>query len=285
MLKAPVWTLYVPSYYFAGGAAGAALVLGAAAQFKGAPELDGLVRRAHWMGIIGSTVGSGLLILDLGRPTRFLNMMRVFRPTSPMNMGSWILAATPAAAITAGLFARSQTNWRYVGEIAGYVSGLLGLGLCTYTGVLVANSAVPVWQESRRVLPFLFGASGMSAAGSILNLFEDNGHARGIVRHFAIAGAVAELGCSFAMERQASRVPRVGLPFKQGLSSVLWRAAAVLAGASVAIAMLPGRSRQKRACAGVCGALGSLALRFAVHYAGDQSARDPRASFHLQHAR
>ena len=68
MLKPPVWGLYIPAYYFVGGAAGAALALGAAAQYRGSPELNNLVRRAHWVGIIGSTIGSGLLILDLGRP-------------------------------------------------------------------------------------------------------------------------------------------------------------------------------------------------------------------------
>ena len=125
----------------------------------------------------------------------------------------------------------------------------------------------------------------MSTAGSILNLFEDNRHARGIVRHFAIAGAVAEMAASAAMERQASRVPQVGRPFSHGLSGVLWRTAAVLTGASVVTALLPRQNRSKRVVAGVFGALGSMALRFAVHYAGDQSARDPRASFHLQRSR
>lgn len=282
MLKSPVWKLYIPGYYFVGGAAGAALALGAAAQSRNSPALNDLVRRAHWVGIIGSSIGGGLLILDLGRPTRFLNMLRVFRPTSPMNMGAWILAATPPAAITAGLFVRSRTFWRGVGEAAGYISGLLGLGLSTYTGVLVANSAIPVWQESRRVLPLLFGASGITAAGSILSLFDNNPQARGITRNYALAGAVAELVGAFAMEHHASRVPQVGRPLKHGLSGAIWRTAGALTAASILTALIPGQTRATRTIAGVCGALGSLALRFAVHYAGEQSARDPRASFHQQ---
>jgi formate-dependent nitrite reductase membrane component NrfD len=285
MLKAPVWELYIPTYYFAGGAAGAALAMGAAAQFKGSPELRDLIRRAHWVGIAGSSIGGVLLILDLGRPERFLHMLRVFRPTSPMNVGAWILAGAPAAALTAGLFVRSRTSWRYVGEVAGYISGLLGLGLATYTGVLVANTAVPVWQESRHVLPLLFGASGMSAAGSILNMFDNNRHARAIVRNYAIAGATGELAAAYAMERQASKVEQVGLPFRAGVSGALWRTAAVLTAASIVTQLIPRRTRGMRIAAGLLGALGSMTLRYAVHYAGEQSARDPRATFHLQRAR
>ncbi len=92
MLKEPVWKPYIPIYYFVGGAAGASLALGAAAQFDGSHDLDRLIRRCHWIGIIGSSIGGLLLVADLGRPERFLFMLRVFRPTSPMNMGAWILS-------------------------------------------------------------------------------------------------------------------------------------------------------------------------------------------------
>jgi formate-dependent nitrite reductase membrane component NrfD len=156
LIKAPVWKPYIPLYYFVGGAAGASLALGAAAQLHGSRDLDLLVRRCHWMGIIGSSIGGGLLILDLGRPERFLFMLRVFRPTSPMNMGAWILAIAPTAAVTAGLFLRRSGPLALLGEVAGYSSGVFGLGLATYTGVLLANSAVPVWQTSRKTLPLLF---------------------------------------------------------------------------------------------------------------------------------
>jgi formate-dependent nitrite reductase membrane component NrfD len=278
LLKAPVWKLYIPGYYFVGGFAGAALAFGAAAQLDGNPELKDLIARSHWVGIIGSSIGAGFLILDLGRPTRFLNMLRVFRPTSPMNMGAWLLAGTPPAAILAGI--------PPVGQISGYIAGLLGLGLCTYTGVLVSNSVVPVWNESRRVLPLLFGASGMSAAGSILKMFDDNPRATRSVRNFALLGACAELVGSKIMEQQASaRSERVGAPLREGVSGALWKAAGILTVASVVTALLPNQTKAKRVTGGIFGALGSLALRLAVHYAGEHSAKDPRASFHLQRAK
>src|SRR4051812_24813309 len=71
MLKQPVWKPYIPAYYFFGGAAGASLALGAAAQLDRSGELDKLVRHCHWIGIIGSSIGGVLLIADLGRPSRF----------------------------------------------------------------------------------------------------------------------------------------------------------------------------------------------------------------------
>jgi formate-dependent nitrite reductase membrane component NrfD len=234
-----------------------------------------LIARSHWVGIIGSSIGAGFLILDLGRPLRFLNMLRVFRPTSPMNMGAWLLAGTPPAAIAAGI--------PPVGQVSGYVAGLLGLGLSTYTGVLVANSAIPVWNESRRVLPLLFGASGMSAAGSVLKMFDDNPRALRAAKSFALVGACAELAGSFVMERQASaRSERAGAPLREGFSGALWKAAGVLTAAALVTSLLPNQTKAKRVVGGIFGVLGSAALRFAVHYAGESSARDPRATFHLQ---
>ena len=282
LLKEPVWKIYVPAYYFIGGAAGAALALGAAAQTRGSEDLSDLVRRAHWVGIIGSSMGGVLLILDLGRPSRFLNMLRVFRPTSPMSVGAWILAITAPAAITAGLFARSHTWLRGVGEAAGYISGVMGLALATYTGVLVAGSAIPVWQESRRTLPLLFGASAVASAGAILDLFDQNERSAAVTRTYTLVGRIAELSAAWVMEAEASRVPRVAKPLREGPSGILWRSAAAFTGASLLISLLPRQTRFRRALSGALALLGSASLRFAVHQAGTQSARDPRAAFHLQ---
>src|SRR5438270_5344811 len=90
-LKEPVWTWEVPSYFFVGGAAGAAAVLGAAAQITGADR--DLVSDARWIAAAGSALSAPLLIGDLGRPGRFLNMLRVFKLQSPMSVGAWTLTA------------------------------------------------------------------------------------------------------------------------------------------------------------------------------------------------
>lgn len=284
VLRKPVWKPYIPLYYYVGGAAGASLALGAAAQFDGSRKLDRLVRRCHWTGIIGSSIGGALLVADLGRPERFIMMLRVFRPTSPMNMGAWILAVAPSAAIVAGLFAR-RGPFELLGEIAGYSSGAFGAALATYTGVLVSNSAIPLWQQGRQVMPLLFGASAVASAASLLDILFDDPHATRINFSFGLAGRLAELTAAHYLERQAAAVtPRVADPLRHGWTGVAWRAASILTAASLVVSILPNRSRKTRIAAGVLGTAGSLVLRFAVHYAGVKSSQDPRATFHVQRA-
>lgn len=287
LLKRPVWKPYIPAYYFVGGITGASLVLAAAAQLDGSPRLRKFIRRGQWTGLAGASISGVLLIADLGRPERFLNMLRVFRPTSPMNVGAWILAATPAAASGALLLGALPRPLHGLGRIAGYGAGVLGLGLSTYTGVLVSGSAIPVWQESRHVLPILFGSSAIAATGSLFDLAKQRARAGDITRAFGIAGRVAELAASFALERRLSRVPEVEKPLKQGLSGFLWRSAGVLTAASLGALLLASRGGKTRGgkarkAASALGLLGSLAMRFAIHYAGEQSAANPRASFRLQ---
>lgn len=282
VLKAPVWSWEIPLYYFTGGAAGACLVLGAAAQLDRTGRLDGMIRRCHWAGIIGSSISAALLIDDLGRPSRFLHMLRVFRPTSPMNVGTWILSGAAPAAITGGLFLRRGGFLRWIGEAFGFASGVFGMGLATYTGVLVGNSAIPLWQSSRRILPLLFGASAVASAGALFELLPGSPQERRITFTFGTMGRVAELAAAVAMEKRVARAPRVARPLRRGLSGFLWRAATLLTGASLIMSLLPRTSRKKRVVAGVLGAAGSLALRYAVHTGGVASARDPRATFHSQ---
>jgi formate-dependent nitrite reductase membrane component NrfD len=286
VLKPPVWKVYyIATYYYLGGTAGASLALAAAAQLDGSEDLNHLIRRCHWIGIIGSTLGAGCLIADLGRPSRFLLMLRVFRPTSAMNMGAWVLAVAPAAAVTAGLFARSAFGvMRVTGEFAGYVSGLLGMILATYTGVLVAESAIPFWQHSRRVLPILFGASSAASAGSIFDLMFENPRACRVTRIFGIAGRVTELGATVALEREVTAALGVAAPIENGFTAALWRGAGALTAASLVALLLPKQTRKTRVVAGVLGSLGSLLMRYAVHECGVRSARDPRASFGPQRA-
>ncbi len=285
LLKEPIWELAVPLYYYVGGMTGAALVLAAAAQALRPKHAERLIKRCHRIGFVGAAISSGLLIFDLGRPERFLNMLRVFRPTSPMNVGAWILSGVSGTStMTISLLGRSGP-WGTAGEAFGFASGFLGMGLATYTGVLVANSAVPLWQESRRVLPILFGASAMASVGSAFEMFVESSAERRITSVFGLVGQVAEIAASVAMEKQASVVPRVGRPLKRGFSGAMWKAAAVFTAGSIAARVLPNPSRKRRIAVGVLGTLGSLLMRFAVAHAGSVSARDARASFHQQRAR
>lgn len=288
MLKESVWSVDVPIYYFLGGTAGAALTLGAAIQLvspRGKHPLRRLSAICHWTGIVGSTAGAAFLIHDLGRPSRFLYMMRVFRPTSPMNLGAWILAGAAPTAIATGLFVNRRGLLGGFGEAAGYLSGLFGAALAGYTGVLVSNSAIPIWQEARRWVPVMFIASSASAAASVVEMISGDRRTCVATRIFGTAGRIAEIAATEQAKRAASAVPRVAEPMHTGRTAVLWKTATALTIASVGVSFLPGRSRKPGIVAGILGLAGSLCLRFAVHYIGNVSARDPRASFHQQRAR
>ena len=285
MLKKSVWSIDIPIYYFLGGTAGAALTLGAAIQLvspRGKHPMRRVSAICHWTGIIGSTAGAGFLIHDLGRPSRFLYMMRVFRPTSPMNIGAWILAGAAPSAVTTGLLINRHGFLGRIGEISGYVSGLFGAALAGYTGVLVANSAIPVWQEARRCLPVMFLGSSASAAASVIEIISDEKRARTMTAVFGAAGRIAEIAAAKQAERAVSAMPKVREPFEKGSTAILWKAATVLTGASLAMSLWPVRKRATRVVGGLMGIAGSICLRFAVHYISNASARDPRASFQHQ---
>ena len=285
VLKEPVWISAVPAYFWVGGAAGAAATLGAVAQVAGRDGLDGLVRRARWVAAAGCAAGSGLLVVDLGRPSRFANMLRVFRPSSPMSVGSWVLAGiTPLAAASAVGGGLGGVAGAAAGA-AGLGAGLLGVPLAGYTAVLLTNSAVPVWQATRRSLPALFVSSGVSTAAGLLGMLDLDEREERVVRRFGAAGRVADLVAAKAVEHEADRVPEVGLALHEGVPGALWKASEALTAASLALSLLPGnRSRTWRVVEGALGAAGSLAMRFAVFHAGKASARAPRATFHQQRA-
>src|SRR5438309_9764026 len=174
LLKQPAWTWEIPLYFFVGGAAGAAAVVGAIADCTGADRR--LVRDARWIAAAGAVISPALLIADLGRPSRFLNMLRVFKLRSPMSMGAWTLVGFVSGA-SATAFAQFMQD-RYgpslplrVIENAGQaVSLAFGLPFSNYTGVLIGATAIPVWNESINELPIHFVMSGLSSAVGMLEL-------------------------------------------------------------------------------------------------------------------
>jgi hypothetical protein len=282
VLKAPVWKGWIPAYFFVGGVAGASAVLGAVVQLGGGRALAPIVTPARWIAAAGLATSAGLLIVDLGRPARFLYMLRVFRPTSPMNIGTWIVSGAGAFAGAAAVL--PLVGARRLANAAGIAAGALGLGLATYTGVLVANTAVPAWQHGRRALPLLFPASGITGAASVLDLMPGLGaRPRRAIRIFGILGRVAELaaGGLYAHELHA-RGEVVARVLGAGRSGALWRASELLTLGSLACSIFGGRSRRARIAGGLLGIAGSLATRFAVAEAGKASARDPRATFEPQ---
>jgi formate-dependent nitrite reductase membrane component NrfD len=213
-----------------------------------------------------------LLVSDLGRPERFLNMLRVLKPTSPMSVGSWILLVSGGATTTAAAL-EVLGKLKPLRGLAELVSFVCGPPLATYTGALLANTAIPVWSEAREELPWLFGASAAASAGAAAAMFTPVG-AAGPARRAAIAGAVAELGVMEAMEK---RLGFVGEVYKHGRAGRYARLSKICTATGAGLlAWRGGRSRAAAATGGALVLAGELALRWSVFRAGFQSARDPR---------
>jgi formate-dependent nitrite reductase membrane component NrfD len=286
VLPEPVWKWYVPAYFYVGGLAGACAVVGASAHVMGRRSMARLSRQCRMVAAAGAATSAALLIADLGRPARFFNMLRVFRPTSPMNMGTWILSGFGACAGLAVLpeLVPVPSPIRRLADGASIGAGLFGLPLTGYTGVLLANTAVPLWQGAGRSLPILFSSSGAAAAASFIDLLPTSAAEEIAAHRLGVIAKAAELAMTVALEREVSRVQRVARPLRTGLSGTLWRCAQLLSAASLLISLSSrGRPRLRR-LAGAFGNLASLALRFAVTEGGKRSARDPRATFEQQRA-
>src|SRR5205085_6461222 len=172
LLKPPVWTWEIPLYFFVGGAAGASAMIAVAAQASGANE--SLVRDARRVALAGAVISAPLLISDLGRPERFLNMLRVFKPQSPMSVGVWTLVAfstfASAAVFADELQRRTGARVTFVRDACGAAAALAGLGMSTYTGVLLGATAIPAWSQHVNMLPIHFAASAVASASSLLEL-------------------------------------------------------------------------------------------------------------------
>lgn len=269
VIKSPVWkTPDVPVYLFAGGLAGASAVVAA---FAGQTRHRRLVRIGRLAATAGSAVGTGALVHDLGRPERFLNMLRIFRPTSPLSMGSWLLAGFSGLAWAATASELSGVAPR-AGTAAGAGAAVLGVPLSTYTAVLIADTAVPAWHEARAYLPFVFAGSSAASAGG-LGLLAAPLAESGPVRRLAVGGAVLAAGTEHLM---SARLGMVGEPYRQGRSGGLIKVAGVLTLAGAAGALVSGRSRAGSVVSGVALLAGSLCTRFGVFHAGSASAEDPK---------
>lgn len=277
ILKAPVWKPYIPLYFFTGGLAGASSTLALAAQLTGN---QGLARSARVVSAAGMAVSGPLLVLDLGRPGRFANMLRVVKPTSPMSVGSWVLAAFAPAAFGA---AASDVTGRLprLGRAAGAGAGVLGPAIATYTAVLVADTAIPAWHDAHRELPYLFaGSAAASAAGAALALtpVADAGPAR----RLAVLGAALEVTASRTMQH---RLGDVAGPYTEGRAGRLARAAEACTLSGALVAALARRRRPAAVAAGALLCAGSLLTRFSVFRAGFESAADPAATVGPQRRR
>lgn len=258
----------VPAYFFTGGVAGASSVLSLSAKLFGNDELS---RRALYIGAAADVVNPILLISDLGRPERFHHMLRVFKVTSPMNVGAWLLFVNGGASTTAALL-DLLGRLRPLKLLAEIVAAVFGPPLATYTGVLVADTAVPVWHEARRELPWMFGSSAVASAAAAACIFCAPEQA-GPARRLAVCGVAAE---GVLMNVMQLRLRQTGEVYRRGRAGAYAWAAKALAGSGALLLARRGRRRRAAIAGGGLVCAGELCLRFAVYHAGKQSARDPK---------
>jgi formate-dependent nitrite reductase membrane component NrfD len=286
IVKPPVWKPEIPYYFFFGGLAGSSAVLAATASFAGRPAL---ARRA-WVGaFVGVTVSPLLLIKDLGKPSRFLNMLRVVKITSPMNVGAWLLLANGGAtSLAAGLNSLDEKRRGGAPEIA---AAALGAPLATYTAALVTHSAIPAWSEARREMPFVFAASATASAAGAAMLTVPAEEAEP-ARRLGIAAAIAEEAITAVMHK---RLGPLADSYEKGKAGKFGKAARALTAAG-ALAFAAGdpalrlriSNRRRSALSVTGGALllaGSVCKRWSVFKAGFQSAEDPTQVIRTQRDR
>lgn len=267
LLKPPVWTWEVPAYFFVGGVAGVAAVIAAVGAFTDGEAA--LVRDARWMAVIGALVSPALLISDLGRPNRFLNMLRVFKTQSPMSVGAWTLAVFTPAVVAAVIWdpaSATSTAARVAGHAGSLVGAATGLVLATYTGVLIGVTAIPVWAAHARYLPWHFGASSLGAVVGILELLGHRGAAMNALGVVAAATLTFMRGHVELDRRSASK------PLKTGASGTITRLGDVLSGPVALLMRLIWPSvPAPRLIAAVCAIIGSVVTRFGWIAAGRAS--------------
>jgi Polysulphide reductase, NrfD len=276
IIKAPVWTWEVPLYFWFGGTAAGASFIALACDLAGDPRSAAAARKVA-LGAL--TPCPALLVADLGRPMRFLNMLRIFKPRSPMSMGAWCLTVfgnLGAAAVAADLLGRPRAA-RGLGAANAVVGGYLG----SYTGVLLATTTVPLWARSRLFLGPIFVATGTATGAAATRLFLvatglPEGHpTREALGNVEAGAMLAELGLSTINER---RLGRLASGLHEGTPGRLFRAAKLAARAGLGLrALRPVLGpRAHHAASGLYLAAG-LAFRYAWVTAGKASAADHEA--------
>ncbi|MHC3475371.1 NrfD/PsrC family molybdoenzyme membrane anchor subunit [Streptomyces sp. 7R007] len=269
VINKPVWeSPDIPGYLFLGGLAGAGALIGAAAHATGRPSLS---RASKVAAASAGHLSLVALVHDLGRPGRFLNMLRLFKVTSPMSVGSWLLAGFVPSASVAAL---SDLTGLYpsLGTLSTVGSAVLGGPVVAYTAALISNTAVPAWHDGHRWMPFVFVSSGLSAAAGLGLMSALAAETRPLVP-LAVGGGLAEVALTRTMEERSGVVKEA---YETRPAKRFLRTAEILTVGGVLLAATSRRSRARAVAAGAALLAGSALTRFGIFHAGLASAEDPK---------
>jgi hypothetical protein len=285
ILQRPHWKAHnIAGYFFLGGLAAGSSLLAEIGVVTRRPSLRRVGRLAA---VAAMGVSAALLVADLGRPSRFANMLRVFRPTSPMNVGSWLLSVYgPLTGVAAlgELFSESadRRRGRRASRLAGLGAAALAPGVASYTALVLSDTAVPVWHDAYRELPFVFvGSAASAAAGLGLMLVP--------VEEAGPAAFLGVLGNALGLAAEARMIARLGIgddALRKNRARALMRPGEILGvSGSVGAALLARRSRSAAFVSGLAMLAGSAGIKFGIFNAGVISAEDPRFTVVPQRAR
>lgn len=291
IVKPAPWKHEIPAYLYLGGLAAGSAMLAAGAELSGR---DTLRRNTRYTAVAALAGSMGALVADLGKPSRFLNMMRTVKLTSPMSVGTWIL--TGYGAFTGGAFACEVARavlpttgaLGRVAAVARFVDRPMALGsaafappLAAYTAVLLADTATPTWHGAYRELPFVFVGSALLAAGGFAMVTTPTQEAAP-ARRVALLGGAMEFVAHHLMEK---RLGMLAEPLHEGRPGRFGRVSQAAALGGLAVTAAFGRNRPAAVAAGIALNAASALIRFAVFEAGIASAKDPRYTVEPQRAR
>jgi formate-dependent nitrite reductase membrane component NrfD len=298
ILKKPVWNHEIAAYFFLGGVSAGSAVIGSLAEVFGGEQHKKLAHAAHYVSFATFLPCPPLLIDDLGMPSRFLHMLRVFKPSSPMNLGAWTFAVHGAGAtLTVMRMLAADGKLPVFGSVLRFLPErlLAGLGLPSslllagYSGVLLGTTSIPVWHQSQ-LLGGLFTASAFSTGAAAVNLLSNVTERDGdqdILAPISLAAGAVELALLagyFATSGRAAQPYREGLPGKLMGSAV----AVMLLSAALRVASLGARKRGRTllgAVSSIATLAGGALLRWAVIKAGRSSAADREGTLHAMRPR
>jgi formate-dependent nitrite reductase membrane component NrfD len=291
VVKPAPWGPEIAGYLFLGGLAGGSALLAAGGQLTGQETLR---RNCRVAAISAVGLGAGALVHDLGRPERFLNMLRTFKVTSPMSVGSWILSAfSTGAGVAAAAEVDRMTGERLpLGPLrsvlravegpAGLEAAAFGPLLAVYTAVLLGDTSTPTWNAAHEELPFVF-VSSASLASAGLAMVTTPVAQTAPARRLAVLGVIGDLVATRMMHRRMD--PVAAEPLHEGRAGQMLRLSEALALAGGIGTLVGGRRRGVAAASGLALMAASALTRFGIFEAGIYSAKHPRYTIEPQKRR
>ena len=292
------WSWEIVLYFFFGGLAGGSFLVSTIASLLGSEEDEPIIRVGRYLSFVSILISPVLLVKDLGRPERFLHMLRVLKLRSVMSIGTWAISifglccgfVTAHQAAKDGLF-----NWfplmakllkALPVKTLEVVGSLFGMVVASYTGVLLAATAVPVWARARNILGPLFFTSGLSTAlaaiSFILSLGRNNKNTQDRLERAELIAETTELGLISALP---PTLGPLGKPLFTGRNGILFLGGTTVAGNVAPLllrlvwkVMRKSTPREVNIVASLLVLIGGLILRYVWIDAGRKSADDPDAT-------